>query len=168
MYQVQLLVLLKAMFFKNRPWFYFFYVNWSFYSAYEGFSTELENEYQATLRQRRQRWESLKKDLTTKLQLLQSTLEQDTKQPVLWSYYFHDHKCISILTLVHFQSLQYSTTKQLVVIVVLFQFYSRTARVSTSPPFYKREAPVKDKSTLKSLYSDFYQAVANTQVISLP
>lgn len=49
-----------------------------------------------------------------------------------------------------------------------FQFYSRTARVNTSPPFYKREAQVKDKSTLKSLYSEFSQAVENAKVISFP
>ncbi|MCJ8736789.1 hypothetical protein PDJAM_G00016450 [Pangasius djambal] len=50
-------------------------------SVCEVLSPELKNESQAALGQRRQRWESLRKDLTTKLQLLLSTLEQDTKQP---------------------------------------------------------------------------------------
>ncbi|TSO25166.1 Nesprin-1 [Bagarius yarrelli] len=94
-------------------------------SVCEVFNAELETESQTTIGQRRQRWQSLKKDLTTKLQLLRNTLEQDVKQP----------------------------------------FYSRTARVSTSPPFYKKEAHVRDKATLKSLYSEFNQAVEKAQCI---
>ncbi|KTF84425.1 hypothetical protein cypCar_00008835, partial [Cyprinus carpio] len=42
---------------------------------------ELEGDVQAVKKQRRKRWESLKKDMATKLQLLMNTLEQDSKQP---------------------------------------------------------------------------------------
>ncbi|XP_039537650.1 nesprin-1-like isoform X2 [Pimephales promelas] len=42
---------------------------------------ELEGDSQAVKKQRRKRWESLKKDMLTKLQLLMNTLEQDSKQP---------------------------------------------------------------------------------------
>ncbi|XP_045574102.1 nesprin-1 isoform X3 [Salmo salar] len=50
----------------------------------EPFSPELlqERETRAAQQQMRQRWESLRKELSTKLQLLQKTLEQDNKQPV--------------------------------------------------------------------------------------
>lgn len=41
-----------------------------------------ERETQAGREQMRQRWESLRLELKTKLQLLQKTLEQDHKQPV--------------------------------------------------------------------------------------
>lgn len=41
-----------------------------------------ERESQAAREQMRQRWESLRLELKTKLQLLQNTLEQDHKQPV--------------------------------------------------------------------------------------
>lgn len=53
----------------------------------EPFSPELlqERETRAAQQQMRQRWESLRKDLRTKLQLLQKTLEQDHKQQVLTS-----------------------------------------------------------------------------------
>lgn len=42
----------------------------------------IERESQAAREQMRQRWESLRLELKTKLQLLQKTLEQDHKQPV--------------------------------------------------------------------------------------
>ncbi|XP_056332551.1 nesprin-1-like isoform X4 [Danio aesculapii] len=42
---------------------------------------ELEGDSEAVKKQRRKRWESLKKDMATKLQLLMNTLEQDSKQP---------------------------------------------------------------------------------------
>uniref|UniRef100_UPI0037E92F69 nesprin-1 isoform X2 n=1 Tax=Semicossyphus pulcher TaxID=241346 RepID=UPI0037E92F69 len=42
----------------------------------------VERESQAAREQMRQRWESLRLELKTKLQLLQKTLEQDHKQPV--------------------------------------------------------------------------------------
>lgn len=42
----------------------------------------VESESQAAREQMRQRWESLRLELKTKLQLLQKTLEQDHKQPV--------------------------------------------------------------------------------------
>lgn len=42
----------------------------------------VERESQAAQEQMRQRWESLRLELKTKLQLLQKTLEQDHKQPV--------------------------------------------------------------------------------------
>ncbi|KTF86539.1 hypothetical protein cypCar_00031778, partial [Cyprinus carpio] len=42
---------------------------------------EREGDIQAVKKQRRKRWESLKKDMDTKLQLLMNTLEQDSKQP---------------------------------------------------------------------------------------
>uniref|UniRef100_A0A8C7ULC6 Spectrin repeat containing, nuclear envelope 1b n=1 Tax=Oncorhynchus mykiss TaxID=8022 RepID=A0A8C7ULC6_ONCMY len=45
----------------------------------------LERETRAAQYQMRQRWESLRKELSTKLQLLQKTLEQDHKQQVLTS-----------------------------------------------------------------------------------
>lgn len=48
---------------------------------------ELEGDSQAVKKQRRKRWESLKKDMVTKLQLLMNTLEQDSKQPVHWFLY---------------------------------------------------------------------------------
>ncbi|XP_041710587.2 nesprin-1 isoform X1 [Coregonus clupeaformis] len=50
----------------------------------EPFSPEilLERETRAAQDQMRQRWESLRKELSTKLQLLRKTLEQDHKQPV--------------------------------------------------------------------------------------
>uniref|UniRef100_A0A4W5PDW6 Spectrin repeat containing, nuclear envelope 1b n=1 Tax=Hucho hucho TaxID=62062 RepID=A0A4W5PDW6_9TELE len=50
----------------------------------EPFSPELlqERETRAAQQQMRQRWESLRKEFSTKLQLLQRTLEQDNKQPV--------------------------------------------------------------------------------------
>ncbi|XP_045579617.1 nesprin-1 isoform X1 [Salmo salar] len=53
-------------------------------SMTEPFSPEilLERETRAAQYQMRQRWESLRKDLRTKLQLLQKTLEQDHKQQV--------------------------------------------------------------------------------------
>lgn len=43
---------------------------------------ELDGDSQAVKKHRRKRWESLKKDMATKLQLLMNTLEQDSKQPV--------------------------------------------------------------------------------------
>uniref|UniRef100_A0A4W5RRV1 Spectrin repeat containing, nuclear envelope 1b n=1 Tax=Hucho hucho TaxID=62062 RepID=A0A4W5RRV1_9TELE len=53
-------------------------------SMTEPFSPEilLEREIRAAQYQMRQRWESLRKELSTKLQLLQKTLEQDHKQQV--------------------------------------------------------------------------------------
>lgn len=42
----------------------------------------VERESKAAREQMRQRWESLRLELKTKLQLLQKTLEQDHKQPV--------------------------------------------------------------------------------------
>uniref|UniRef100_A0A8C7KDH8 Spectrin repeat containing, nuclear envelope 1b n=1 Tax=Oncorhynchus kisutch TaxID=8019 RepID=A0A8C7KDH8_ONCKI len=45
----------------------------------------LERETRAAQYQMRQRWDSLRKELSTKLQLLQKTLEQDHKQQVLTS-----------------------------------------------------------------------------------
>lgn len=53
-------------------------------STTEPFSPEalVERESQAAREQMRQRWESLRLELKTKLQLLQKTLEQDHKQPV--------------------------------------------------------------------------------------
>lgn len=49
----------------------------------------VEREAQAAREQMRQRWESLRLELKTKLQLLQKTLEQDHKQlvQILWCYY---------------------------------------------------------------------------------
>lgn len=49
----------------------------------------VERDSRAAREQMRQRWESLRLELKTKLQLLQKTLEQDHKQPVqtLWCYY---------------------------------------------------------------------------------
>lgn len=49
--------------------------------------------------------------------------------------------------------------------LLFVQFYSRTAHVNTSSTFYKREAQVKDTSTMKSLYSEFSRIVENVQVI---
>lgn len=46
----------------------------------------VEREAQAAQEQLRQRWESLRLELKTKLQLLQKTLEQDHKQPVRSRY----------------------------------------------------------------------------------
>lgn len=43
----------------------------------------VEREAQMAREQMKQRWESLRLELKTKLQLLQKTLEQDHKQPVL-------------------------------------------------------------------------------------
>lgn len=53
-------------------------------SATEPFSPAAlaERESQAAREQMKQRWESLRLELKTKLQLLQKTLEQDHKQPV--------------------------------------------------------------------------------------
>ncbi|KAF1374585.1 hypothetical protein PFLUV_G00230620 [Perca fluviatilis] len=53
-------------------------------STTEPFSpaTLVERESQAAREQMRQKWESLRLELKTKLQLLQKTLEQDHKQPV--------------------------------------------------------------------------------------
>lgn len=65
-------------------------------STTEPFSTEalVEREAQAAREQMKQRWESMRLELKTKLQLLQKTLEQDHKQPVhtLWYYYYCLHK----------------------------------------------------------------------------
>lgn len=60
-----------------------------FCSATEILSPDVEQEgdTQAVKKQRRKRWESLKKDMATKLQLLMNTLEQDSKQPVRWLHY---------------------------------------------------------------------------------
>lgn len=54
-------------------------------STREPFSPEalIEREAQMAREQMKQRWESLRLELKTKLQLLQKTLEQDHKQPVL-------------------------------------------------------------------------------------
>lgn len=56
----------------------------SLFSTTEPFSPAAlaERETQAGREQMRQRWESLRLELKTKLQLLQKTLEQDHKQPV--------------------------------------------------------------------------------------
>ncbi|XP_073726049.1 nesprin-1 isoform X5 [Misgurnus anguillicaudatus] len=53
-------------------------------SATDVLSPELEvmGDIQAIKRQRMKRWQSLKKDMNTKLQLLINTLEQDSRQPV--------------------------------------------------------------------------------------
>lgn len=40
-------------------------------------------DIEAVKRRRMKRWQSLKKDMNTKLQLLMNTLEQDSRQPVL-------------------------------------------------------------------------------------
>ena len=53
-------------------------------STVEPFSAEAlaEREAQACQEQSRQRWESLRLELRTKLQLLHKTLEQEQQQPV--------------------------------------------------------------------------------------
>lgn len=117
-----------------------------------------ERESQAAREQMRQRWESLRLELKTKLQLLQNTLEQDHKQPV---------KEVAVHFL--FKRLIIKVKRHLTSDLFFFcnlQVYSRPSRVATSGPIFKGEAQA-NSSSLKTLYVSFRQTIEEmtTQVL---
>lgn len=116
----------------------------------------VERESQAAQEQMRQRWESLRLELKTKLQLLQKTLEQDHKQPVRTLLYCELSALIKSGTVVDF----------LFFVFVFLQVYSRASRVTTAGSLFKGETQA-DKSSLKTLYDSFRQTIEDmtTQVL---
>lgn len=105
-----------------------------------------ERETRAAREQMRQRWESLRLELKTKLQLMQKTLEQDHRQPVRANTSYRE------------KVLERRSER-------VWQVYSRSARVSEAGPVFKEDAEA-DNSSLKTLYDGFRQTVEHmtTQV----
>lgn len=116
-----------------------------------------ERESQAAREQMRQRWESLRLELKTKLQLLQNTLEQDHKQPV---------KEIAVYLLFKRLIVKVEDIQHVIFYFFCIQVYSRPSRVATSGPIFKGEAQA-DSSSLKTLYDNFRQTIEEmtTQVL---
>lgn len=108
----------------------------------------VERESQADQEQMRQKWESLRLELKTKLQLLQKNLEKD-------------HKLVQTLLYCHCSKWNQSLLTQLFQIhPSLFpqQVYSRPSRVTTSASLFREESQV-DKSSLKTLFDNFRQTI---------
>lgn len=132
----------------NAKFIYLFFLILLFSSTTEPFSPAAlgEREAQASREQMRQRWESLRLELKTKLQLLQKTLEQDQKQLVKTSWMLLKCKVYVV------------SSKLKIVCFSVFQIYSRTPRVTTTGSLFRGESQA-DKSSLKTLYDSFRQTV---------
>lgn len=124
-----------------------------------------ERESQAAREQLRQKWESLRLELKTKLQLLQKTLEQDLKQPVQTLLLIAKSK-----SKVHWHCCwRYFSSKGLLLTArccCFLQVYSRASRVTTAGSLFKGETEA-GKSSLNTLYDSFRQTMEDmpTQVL---